>query len=470
MGARVVPGKGAESVPLPANAGEPAETQTSQSDFLQRLFCALEQENIRYCVLQRGDALLQELNTDHDVDLAVHPQDASKLPFVWQALSEQGYRPIHCLNHAVNSYAFVFAWFEEHTLRSVMVDVALDHRQSGLIWKSARELVAGRQKLGNFWVADPATEFAYLLVKKMLKGPTKVWREQRFRVLVERLGRPQAEKIVTDLFGEKWKGQVLEACVSGSPGPILSRLRRRFLWVRLARNPFNMVRYGVADGLQLLRRWLQPTGASLVFLGPENQPKNAISARLVEVVTPAFGSSKVYWSLSTKVPRKGVEAPDTGLQGGPHPRPLRSTLHLLQSFFHSWLDYALRLRPLLVRTGLVVLDRCIQERFIERISRQHMGPIWLEQVFCRLAPQPDVIFFLEPGEESECPGERVGSRIKLGLVRGGRAQPTRYAPNVRTLHTRQGIEQAVREGAGALLEYLVQRFRRRQGRWVLSGE
>ncbi len=442
--AGVVLGTGRRGVSSSTNTKAAADTQPSQGDFLRRLFCALEQENIRYCVLQRWDALLQELDTDHDIDLAVHPHDASKLPFVWQALSEQGYRPIHCLNHAVNSYAFVFAWFEDIALRSVMVDVAFDHRQSGLIWKSAKELVAARQRPGKFWVADPATEFAYLLVKKMLKGTFKAARVQRYKLLVERMGRSQAEEIAGEVFGEKNKKEVVEACLSGNPGPTLSRLKRQFLWKSYARNPLNVVRYLVADYLRLGRRLFRLTGVSLAIVGSNEAAKVAILGRLLEVLTPTFGSHEVYCPPGSMAPVRRSDAQRDDAQPRRAKGTLSSALNLCGSFLHFWVSYVLRIRPRLVRSGLVVFDSCYQEVLADGSIMGNGGPAWLAQLLNRLAPQPNVLLALEPRSKNPGDAQRVA--------------------------TDQMIEETVREASQVFLEFMVKRFESQHPRWVSAAE
>ena len=314
------------------SAGAPPPFPASgQGDFLRALFRELEDAGVRYCVLQRWDALEEELATDHDIDIAVPFGDAGRLPAVIGALARQGYQPIQLLNHAVHSYAVIFGWMERSALRTVMLDIAFEHRQCGLIWRSADELVAGRQKPGEFWVAAPEVEFAYLLVKKLLKDNWKAARNRRFRVLAERLGRGRAEAVIAGIFGGRRKRSILEACLNGTPELALRPLRRRFLWTALAGKPFSLARYAIEDGLRLGRRWLKPTGLTLAIEGGTAAGRRQAAARLADWLSPAFASV-------TLAP--GCGAADRA--------PLRAA--------RLWWAYWFATRPRLARTGLVILD------------------------------------------------------------------------------------------------------------------
>lgn len=451
--------------------GAPLDTTDSQSqlgevDFLRCLFLALEQEDVRYCVLQRWDALMEELHTDHDVDLAVHPKDAAKLPFVWLALRERGYQPIQLLNHAVNSYAFVFAWFENLNLRTVMVDIAFEHRQSGLIWKSGEELVAGRRKQGDLWVSDPGVELAYLLVKKMLKGTFKASREQRYKLLVERAGRPQAEKIISDLFGEGKKRQVIEACEQADLGPVLRPLRKSFLAKRFVRNPLNLVRYLVADGLRLGRRWFQPTGVSLALLGTSGVRESNISERVVDVLTPAFGAQKVEWRRRAKTESK--EGGAARWKKNSH-RAVGSTINLFAWFGNLWLGYAFRIRPLVARTYLVVFDRYFPDGLVDGNSSTYRGPMWLARLLSHLVPKPDLLLFLdarEDREEGAAPAEHAAARNSSRTGADPSREIVQFFPGAVRVGNNPKTDQTVREASQLFLDHLAQRFQNRHARWL----
>jgi hypothetical protein len=457
-------GNGRKGVTRSAVAG-PTD-QHGELDFLGSLFGALGQEGIRYCVLQRWDALLEELHTDHDVDLVVHPKDAGKLRFVWRALRERGYTPIHLLNHEVNAYAFVFAWFESLSMRTVMVDIAFEHRQSGLIWKSGEELLAGRQQQGNMWVADPGVELAYLLVKKMLKGSFKASREQRYKLLVERVGRQQAKGIITGLFGEEHSDQVLGACESANLEPVLRPLRRSFLLKRYVRNPFNLIRYVLANDLRLARRWFQPTGLTLALLGTSALRENNVYQRVVEVLTPAFGVHNVKWRRRPSIPGSENPATANNFVHGHSRGTLRSSLGLLVWFCNYWARYAFRIRPLVVRTHLVVLDRYFHDGLVDSNSGKLKGPVWMARLLSRFAPKPDLLLFLDSRDEAILSEECAAAEKNRFAWAGSSGEFLLPYRSVRLVGISSKMDQTVREASQLFMEYLAQRFQARHSRWL----
>ena len=291
-----------------------AQIRQAHAEFLETLFRELENAGVRYCVLQRWDALMGEVATDHDIDISAPPGEVEKLRRAMGALWQRGYRPIQLLNHAVNSYAIIFGWMDGAELKTVMVDVTFEHRQCGLIWRSAEQLLAGRQKPGAFWVASPETELAYLLVKKVLKDNWSAARSGRFRVLAKRMGKARAEQVAAEIFGEKAKRDIVQACLAGRPERAVRPLRRRFLVRSMARNPLHVLRYAVENGIRLAGRWMRPTGAML------ETPDADLGRQLGAALGPAFGKVTVSWAG------------------------------------RSWLRYWLRIRPLMARNGLVIVD------------------------------------------------------------------------------------------------------------------
>jgi hypothetical protein len=440
--------------------------QRGELDFLSSLFHALGREGVRYCVLQRWDALLEELHTDHDVDLVVHPKDAGKLRFVWRALRERGYTPIHLLNHEVNAYAFVFAWFEGLSMRTVMVDIAFEHRQSGLIWKSGEELLAGRQQQGNMWVSDPGVELAYLLVKKMLKGSFKESREQRYKLLVERVGRQRAKAIITELFGEKNSDEVLGACESANLGPVLRPLRKSFLLKRYIRNPFNLIRYVLANDLRLARRWFQPTGLTLALLGTSALRESNVYQRVVEVLTPAFGVQNVKWRRRPAIPESKNPATAEHFVYGHSKGTLRSSIGLLVWFCSYWARYAFRIRPLVVRTHLVVLDRYFHDGLVDGNSGKLKGPVWMARLLSRFAPKPDLLLFLDSKDETMLSEASAAAEKNMSSAAGTSREFLLPYRSVRFVGINSKMDQTVQEASQLFIEHLAQRFQNRHSRWI----
>ena len=236
----------------------------NRAEFLRLLFHSLDGQGVRYCVLHSYQDLPESIHGD--LDLAVHPDDLSRIAHIFESLRSQGCRPIQFLNYAVRGFYFVFLWFEEHRLQSLTIDVIVEHRRGGLILASGEHLVSRRRKQGDFWIPDPAVEFAYLLCKKSLKGAVPAHQEQRLRRLVAELGRKQAVHIAAGLVRKRHAEDLVGACAEGSLAGSIGIWKRRICFTALKDHPFTPVRYFSADLFRILRRWFVPTGLFLVVL------------------------------------------------------------------------------------------------------------------------------------------------------------------------------------------------------------
>ncbi len=444
----------------------PPSPPCTLSHFLHILFQHLEEHAIRYCVLHSWERLPEELPSD--LDLAVHPRDVKILPLVFRGLLENGYRPVQCMNYAVGSFYFVFVWFEGLALKTAAVDIISEHRRSGLILAPGEVLVAGRQREGLFWIADPATEFAYLLAKKTFKGGASPSQQQRLKHLVGELGRSRAEKIAGELFGDCSKGLVAMACAKDCLGSHLGNLRKQLWWTTFARNPLNIVRNFFGDALRRLRRWFQPTGLFVVVLGPDGVGKTSTLNRLAERFGPTFRRHRIFhW-------RPGMLGrPDNG--GGPVAAPhdeaprgsLASVAYTLGFFLDYWMGYGLVIRSLLARSALVVFDRYFHDLLVDPLRYRYDGPRWLVRLLCPLVPPPDLIFLvLDAPEEVIFSRKREVPAEELRRQRQGYRLLAASFARASLVKTDQGLEQTVGEACRLLADYLFERFQRRHANWL----
>ena len=125
------------------------DSNRSRPNFLSTLFRALDDAQIRYCVLHSWKGLPQELPSD--LDIAVHPEDHGKLPWVFGPYSEKGYRSVQLFNYCVNAYYFIFFWVEGSISSCVAVDIIFEHRG----WPDhgfRRRWCLGDESRTSFWM------------------------------------------------------------------------------------------------------------------------------------------------------------------------------------------------------------------------------------------------------------------------------------------------------------------------------
>jgi thymidylate kinase len=454
--------------PLALTVLTTAGVRHSEAEFLQLLFKTLDQEDLRYCVLHGWKWLLLKaaILPDHDLDIAIHPDDAKKLPIVLRTLAERGYLPIQRLNYQFQASAFVFGWFEDLMAKTVMVDFASGHRDSGLIWKSGEALVAERQRVNGIWVADPATEFSYILTKKISKGFVSPMKQRRLVELIQTLGLPKAENIVSELLGDRHKKQVLEACLDLRLAEMLPRLKPVMLRRRIWRGPFKAVRSILEESIRLSRRFFQPTGLSLVFLGPDGVGKSTLVTGLLDTLKSAFRRDHTFhW-------RPGVVLPIRDGDGGlanPHDQPPRgavlSVLFLLGFFLDFWVGHILRVRPLLTRSGLVIFDRYYYDILVDPKRYRYAGPKWLLRVMALLLPGRDeLVLVLDAPEEVILSRKRQLSEEELRRMRVDYRQLNMRLKQSHLIETQYGPQQTLALASRIVFAYLAGRLDSRETR------
>jgi thymidylate kinase len=437
----------------------------SLSHFLRLLFRLLDEQQVRYCVLHSWEGLPDTLPSD--LDMAVHPQDRANLRLVFQGLGKGGYRPAQCLNYLAQAYYFVFSWVEDDAVEFARLDVIFEHRRSGLTSLSGEELVAGRERLEGFWVASPPTEFVYLLAKKTWKRSMPPRQGRRLKLLVEMLGRQQAEKLAGKVFTGKLKTEIVEACVNGSLDGLMGRIGVQPWLTGLVRHPLGLCRFLCGEGTRVMRRWFQPTGVFLVILGPDGAGKSTLVGRLTQAVGPCFRRQRIFhWRPNVIAPRKETGVPNTDPHDEPPRGVLGSTVVLLGIFLDCWLGFAFVLRPLLARSGLVIFDRSYHDLLIDPLRYRYGGPMWLARFLGRLIPAPDLLFLVDAEDEVILSRKHEVPPEELRRQREAYQQFALGVKRANLISTDHGIELSVGEAARSVVEYLTRRFQRRHARWL----
>ena len=435
-----------------------------QVDFLGTFFRALDEHGIRYCVLHSYEGLPDEL--PGDLDLAVHPRDLARIPWAFQQLQRKGYRLVQCLNYAVRGHYFVLFWFEEKTLKSIAIDIIDGHWRKGLILASGESLVAGRKRHRDFWIPSPASEFAYLLAKKSLKASISRRQEQRLCSLVSELGRDRANRVAAGLVGHKRAKWVVDSCASGSLSGLLKEFKSSIWRATIKRNPLVPVRHQLSNTLRLMRRWFQPSGLFVCVLGPDGAGKSTLIEHLSQSVGLAFRRKQVFHWRPGLLGRTRGTGPVTDPHGQP-PRPTwSSVVYLFGRLLDYWLGYCFVIRPLLVRSSLVVFDRYYYDLLVDPKRYRYGGPRWLARLLSKLVVAPDLALVLDAPEhtllsrKNEVSVEEVKRQRRLYLEVAGR-----FSCAV-LLDAHRSVREVGAEADRKILRLLGTRFQRRHKVWI----
>ena len=415
---------------------------------------------IEYALLHGWQGLPEHLPSDLDIALA--PKDLAHLKQV--LLSVKDAKLVNLLQHETTCYYFVLALQNGTRVRFLPVDVALDYRRDGRIWFGAEELLKGRRRWKEFWVAAPEVEFKYLLVKKILKQHVPPRAFERLQALAQELG-ALADDEARRLLGEKWAGRVMAWIRAGNREALeqeIRRLKRQLLWQKFKQEPLNPLKYWLPEIKRIWRRWRHPTGLWVAVLGPDGAGKSTLIQGLQKELAGAFRRTAAFHLMPRPFRKRGDGGPVTD----PHGRPPRSLPISLLKLVYYWLDYTLgywlKIRPALVCSTLVLFDRYYDDLLIDPKRYRYGGPMRLARLLRRFIPRPDVFLVLDvPVEEllrrkQEVPREELERQV---------AAYRRFAlgtPNAYLLDGSRPPDEVVHQVLDMILDFLHERYLKRQ--------
>jgi thymidylate kinase len=416
-----------------------------------------------YCILHGWQGLPEYLPSDLDIVLA--PKDLPKLEA--RLLNFPDTRLVNLLQHESTCYYFVLAFQEEGQLRFLQVDAAADYRRNGLVWFGAEELLDGRRRWKDFWVASPEVEFKYLLVKKILKGTVPERSAARLKELVEELGE-QSRELAAGLLGNHVGEKVVRWIQRGDWDTFqkhIRELQKVLKRQKLRQDPFNPFRYWLPEIKRIGRRWRHPTGLFVVVLGPDGAGKSTLIDRLEADLSGAFRRTARFHLMPGLFRKKGDGSPVTNPHGEPPRSFLASLLKLVYYFFDYTLGYWLKVRPALVKSTLVLFDRYYDDLLIDPLRYRYGGPMWLARWLSRLIPRPDLWLILDVPEDELLRRKQEVPFEELHRQREAYRRLVSELSNAIILDGSLPPEEVARQAEDAILEYMHERYLSRRGLW-----
>jgi thymidylate kinase len=403
---------------MPAKALQ--ATLAFRSTVAKQLFHLLERQDISYCVVGDTETFPDEIGSD--LDIVVHQKNLGRISSLLATFcNTHRLQLVQMLQHEQTAQYFAIAGFDDHgRLHFVHPDFSGDYYRMGKPFLSSEELLcdrvpaldAGSQPKG-FYVAAPAKEFIYYLLKKIDK-----------QQLTDRHGAHLSKHWHRDPAGARmqlqryWQGAHLElleqAAVSdnwNSVRDVLPALQRA-LHDRIRFTPTATL----GEYRRLLRRALHPTGFAIAFLGPDGSGKSSVIENVRLDLAPAFRRT-AYFHLRPQVgqgtgARVVIDATD------PHGQAPRGMLSSMGKVLFYLFDYTaghlLKVRPKLIRSTLVIFDRYYHDLLVDPRRYRYGGPRWFSRLAGRLVPRPDVFVFLDAPPEvlqarkQEVPFEETG--------------------------------------------------------------
>ncbi len=440
---------------------ECGESQVLHS--LAALSTALERSGVKYCVLhgwQTSDV------AQGDFDLAIEPDRVKTLERM--LAHDCGTRIVQLLQHETTGFFFVAQCEGDASL--ALVDAASDYRRDGRIYMSAADLLHGTQMRHGLRAAGAATEFKYLLIKKISKLSIPAHQRDRLGELNDTLG-VEAGKVTGELFGQHDGARVHEWINTRRWGDLdadLPRLRRLLRREVLRHDPLNWLRYWLPELGREWRRWRNPTGLFVAVLGPDGAGKSTLIDNLRTRLRGAFRNTDSFHLRPGVFGARSEGPPVTNPHGLESRSPGISAAKIAYYVAEYALGYALRLRPALARTTLILSDRYFDDLLIDPRRYRYGGPQWLVRRARFFVPQPDLWFILDVPEKSLLERKREVSDDELSRQRRAYRELGAAIPNAFILDGSATADRVGKAAAELCLDHLHSRYRARRAIWFRS--
>jgi len=145
-----------------------------------------------------------------------------------------------------------------------------------------------------------------------------------------------------------------------------------------------------------IRNWISPPALFVAVMGPDGSGKSSMIAEYLRAVGPAFAGTACFHLRPNLL--RGSSVGQTN-KTNPHGQTPRGALMSVAKLLFLWVDYVLGyylcVRPLLVRSTLVVFDRYYQDLLIDARRFRYGGSPWLARLVAALIPMPDLMLVLD---------------------------------------------------------------------------
>ncbi len=412
-----------------------------------------------YCILAGYERLPDSFDTD--IDFMVGQEDFDRMPRIIEQVARQtGTRLFQVIDHELTGRAYFLGSLLGQALTIVQPDCAADYRHFGRRWLPAKEVLAARRlHPSGFYIPSTAHEFAYSLIKRLNKRSFD--REHGYR-----LHRLYIEDRIEC-------GRMIARFCRGPEGSAIVRMASSNDWAEMYHSiePFRAAmlrsrREGFAERLKafpgnafhVLRRIVQPTGCWIALIGPDGAGKSMLLNAVAREFAPSFRTVRCFHLRPRLIGRRPL---NQGPVTDPHGLPPRGTVASVAKVLDLWLDYLLgyvaRILPGVIRTELVLFDRCLYDLLVDSKRIRYGGPPGLLRAAARLSPRPDLVILLD------APPEVLRSRKKEVPPAEAARQRTAYLELARTLpsavvvNAAQPAEHVIHDVLAAILEHLGRR-------------
>lgn len=446
----------------------PAATPVGERARVARaLFRFLDEETRGYCLVGNTAGFPDSIASD--IDIVIGRDELSGVAALLDRFCKaQGVKLVQVLQHEQTAFYFVLSWFgADGQLQFLMPDFCSDYYRYGQKLLSAEAVLEARRpavdaagKDRGFYVAAPAVEFIYYLIKRVDKAELEPGHCDHLQANAA----PDPEAALRQI----------ERFWSGSDAALLSQAVRDGDWAAV-RAAQDRLRRALRKGLspswasrlgelaRKVHRVTVPTGLWIAVLGPDGCGKSSVGDEIERALAPAFRRTLKLHLRPRLDQSSKAAAPATD----PHGSPPRGWAASLAKLGYYLLDYCIGywtvVRPRLVRSTFVIFDRYCHDMLVDQRRYRYGGPIWALRLVAALVPRPDLFILLDAAPEVLLARKSEIVEAEARRLQGAYAALVQDLPNGRTVDAAQPLARVAADIEAIVLDHLAARTRRRLG-------
>ena len=378
-------------------------TEKDNSTVLSEFFKYLEKVGLEYCVIGRTEDLPEKIVGD--VDLVINT-DSSKVLYrhISDFCSQKSLKVVQVFNHEPFAYYYTLTWNDSFGKPIYLhLDICSHNIWKGRMFLNSAEMLSLRtpalDAAGNrkgFFVAAPAKEFIYYLIKKADKQILEKEHTKHLSAIWAKAPE-ECDEQLKRFWPEDWSSLLRKAAIDGDWEKVRKNLPT--LQRSLLANFPGSAEPRAREIYRRFKRVLQPTGLHVAFLGPDGSGKSSVIDRVIPDLTLAFRKTACL-HLRPGLGRKWNEIPPVI---DPHGKAPRNLPESIAKALYYWFDYFagwwLMIWPKRIRSTLVVFDRYYHDLLVDPKRYRYGGPMWLVRLVGGLIPKPDLWILLDAPAE-----------------------------------------------------------------------
>ena len=196
----------------------------------------------------------------------------------------------------------------------------------------------------------------------------------------------------------------------------------------------------------------------VTILGPDGSGKSTLIENLERELKGAFRRSSVFHLMPGILKKKKNTGPVTDPHGKPPRSTVMSLLKLLYYLFDYNMGYLFKIRPLLIKSTLVMFDRYFDDIIVDPRRYRYGGPLRAVRWIRKLIPKPDVVFILDVPEEEILKRKQEVSPEEVKRQREAYRNLALELPNAFIIDGSKPSDQVAKQVRDIILDYLNERY------------